>query len=57
MDLRMTCGLPRGRVNVQSAEVATKLKGVCDVEIGKILLTESDNLFLCDKERKLVFAC
>jgi hypothetical protein len=45
-----------GGVDVVAAEVATKVKGILDGEIGKVLVAECDDLALGDEESKLVLA-
>ena len=48
---RTTC-----RVDVMSTKVTTIFKSILDWEIGKVLVTESDNLALSNKQSQLIFA-
>lgn len=49
-------GRPGGRVDVVSAEIAAKLQGFFNRQVGEILVAESDHLALRDQQSEFVFA-
>lgn len=56
VDLRMTLRRPAGWMNVVAAKVSPKVQCILNWKVGKILVAESDNLPLGNKQGELVLA-
>lgn len=56
MNLRISWWRSAGRMNVKASKVFHILESLLNGKISKVLIPESDDLFLCDKKSQFILA-
>lgn len=56
VDFGVSLRCPAGRVNMMATKVSAEFQGICDRQVGKVLISEGNDFTLSDQKSELVLS-